>query len=721
MALIPRLMQYNSLRKVMLTAGRSITPPSGSIAQCRERSSLASPLMRSMLVLKNSPACLQRFSEAEADSYFLDLEDGIPKDQRDSALKLYAETLESGIFRGHTVYVRLSDVSDEARLHREVDALCHPDLTGFILPKISSSDDVKKTDEILAELEKKNDLLPGHCKMIPVIENLEGFFHAPTIAKASPRLAGLCCGNADFAACFQRPPGSPIEHSLELRVLQSAKAAGITALNATSYLDNFPRLERDVTRYKTLGFDGVIVLHPSLVPFVNQLYTPTRQEIDWAEQVTAGVRVYQRSAQEYRQFIGPPHLPSASHILETHGKIKVLESSVSRNTKPNEDMGTVKPLQRKGGLSANSIKGGEWTPGIVPVTLDSSWRAAWNSSFLNTRRLNSDDVAARQMGLPGIQPPFHLLKTLAMSLAVAKSSETARFHLGTYNAVQLRPVAEGDTIRAYFSLDSVAEAGSSGRYSVVTSSHVLVNQLDQAVFRVAKKTMYPRLMTGGFHFANKAKTKAPADSELRSHIVQNAAVLRDGQMMESLPLMPTQLYVHRVVKSFRPGESMGLSNLIRVTNAHHFNTKKFSSEAIVVPGPFVLAATVHNVADEFGDILYEEVVETSNVNPVNQKDMIGSVSFIHSVQQLIENPDLEEVTVRTLGIKNMDVDELMEREVPVRLFSGTNVRGADYEKICMEEFPLLYRRIAAQVLWKFLRLRPSAAKEVPVGIQPEFS
>ncbi|CAH1266439.1 CLYBL [Branchiostoma lanceolatum] len=726
MALIPRLMPQWSIRKMILTSSWLTTPPSGCLSLCRGRSSVASPLMRSVLFLKNSPECLQRFSKAKADAYVMDLEDGVPKEKKHSALKLYAETLKSGLFRGQTVYVRLSDIKDDYKLQSEVDALCHPDLTGFIIPKITSSDDVRKADEILSEVEKRNNLPPSHCKIVPIIEDLEGFFHAPAIAKASPRMAGLFCGNADFSASFHRPPGSPIAYALELRVLLAAREAEIPAMNAVSYLDNFPRLERDIKRMKALGFDGIAVLHPSLVPFVNQLYTPTRQEKEWAEQVTAGVRIYQRSAQEYRQFIGPPHLPSASHILETHRKIQALEASRHHSEKytfgkPEEDSGTVTPLQRKGGLTANSIKEGEWIPGILPVTLDSSWRAAWNSSFLNARRLNSDDVTAREMGLPGIQPPFHLLATLALSLAVSKSSETARFHLGIYNAVQLRPVAEGDTVRAYFSLDSVKEAGNSGKYAIVTSSHILVNQRDQAVFRVTKKTMYPRVMKGESDFAKKPKNKIPTDSEVRSHIIQNATARGNHETTRSLSLAPNELYVHRVVKSFSPGESMGFSNLIRVTNAHHINKMKYSYDDIVVPGPLVVAAAVHNVFDDFGDILYEEVVEASNVNRVNQEDMIGAVSLIHSVQPLTENSDLEEVTVRTLGIKNMDVDELLEREVLVKLFSGTNVRASDYEKICREEFPLLYRRIAAQVLWKFLRLRPLATSEAPTGIQPELT
>ncbi|XP_078695691.1 uncharacterized protein LOC144924439 [Branchiostoma floridae x Branchiostoma belcheri] len=685
MALISRLMQQNCVRNIMLTT----TSPSAWRPLCRGRSSVASPLMRSILVLKNSPESLKWFREARADAYILDLEDGVPKDKKESAMKLYAEALKSRMFLGQTVYVRFSDITDDVT-RREADALCHTDLTGFIAPKIASSDDIRKIDKVLSEVEKKKNLLPGYCKIMAIVETLEALWHTPDIAKASPRMSALINGRADIAAGFQRPPlTSPIGNAFQLQILHAAKTAGIAAIDAVSYMDNFPRLESDVTSGKTLGYDGMIIVHPLLVPFVNQLYTPTRQEIEWAEQVTSGVRVYQRTPQEYREFIGPPHVFSATHSLETHRKIQALESPVSKNDrpqgKPNENSGTVIPLIRKGGLTGYSIKGGEWTTGIVPVNLDSSWRVAWDSSFFNARSVNSSDLTAKKMDLPGIQPPFHLLATLTMSLAVSKSSEVARFHLGTFNAVQLRPITEGETVSAYFSIDSVEDAGSSGKYSVVTSSHILVNQRDEVVFRSTKQTMYPKLAAAKLELPKKRKSEIPTVSELRRRVVQNATFCGNTS---SPTLVPNQ----------------------------------FNTEDLLTAGPLVEAATVHNVTDDFGDILYQEVVESSNVNRTNQEDMIGSVSYIHSIQQLAENPDLEEVTVRTLGIKNLDVEELLEREVPVRLFSGTSMKTSDYEEICREDFPLLYRRIVAQVLWKFLRLRPiSSSDEVPAEIQPKFS
>ncbi|XP_066287575.1 uncharacterized protein [Branchiostoma lanceolatum] len=710
MAALVRLVQRNVLRKVALSHGRWTTAAFISLTLRREQSTGVTPLMRSVLVLKNSPRSLQNFREAQADVYNLDLEDGVPEGEKESALKLYSETLKSGVFRGpHSLYVRVSDPRNSATLQKEVGELCHPDVTGFILPKVTSADEVSRAAEVLTEMERANNMAHGHLKIIPVIECLDGYKNAFDIAKASRRISALAAGKGDFAACFLVPPGSPIAERLGLRVLQAAKAAGVNAIETPSQgdFDNFARIERDANRGKALGFDGMILLHPKLVPFANQLYSPSRREVDWAEHVTAGARVYQPSAQEPRRFIGPPMRPGALQILQRHSQIQALKSSTSQDGNENEgDLHTVTPLQRTGGLTKTTAGGG-WTHGMVPVTLDSSWRAAWSSAFLNAKRLNSCNLAAQEIGLPGVQPPFHLLAMLVTGLAISKSSEAGHLHLGIYNMAQLRPVTDGDSVRALFSTNSVEEAGRSGRFTLVSHTHVLVNQHEETVFRLTRKGLYPKSVTDQLQVSKEGKDQNATQSELRDKIIRNVSAKENMNITASMPLTPNELYVHRLVKAFSPTETKGISNLMRATHPHIFNTKKFCMDDILVPGPMALAATVHNVADDFGDVLYETVVEATNPNRVNQEDVIGSVSFILDVQRLPQNSDLEEVTVRTLGIKNLDMDELLDRNIPVQLFTGNNMESAKIEKICEQRFPLLCRRIAVQALWKFLRLRPS--------------
>ncbi|CAH1266769.1 Hypp3568 [Branchiostoma lanceolatum] len=288
-----------------------------------------------------------------------------------------------------------------------------------------------------------------------------------------------------------------------------------------------------------------------------------------------------------------------------------------------------------------------------------------------------------------------------------RSSEAGHLHLGIYNMAQLRPVTDGDSVRALFSTNAVEEAGRSGRFTLVSHTHVLVNQHEETVFRLTRKGLYPKSVTDQLQVSKEGKDQNATQSELRDKIIRNVSAKENMNITASMPLTPNELYVHRLVKAFSPTETKGISNLMRATHPHIFNTKKFCMDDILVPGPMALAATVHNVADDFGDVLYETVVEATNPNRVNQEDVIGSVSFILDVQRLPQNSDLEEVTVRTLGIKNLDMDELLDRNIPVQLFTGNNMESTNIEKICEQKFPLLCRRIAVQVLWKFLRLRPS--------------
>ncbi|CAH1266768.1 Hypp3568 [Branchiostoma lanceolatum] len=261
-----------------------------------------------------------------------------------------------------------------------------------------------------------------------------------------------------------------------------------------------------------------------------------------------------------------------------------------------------------------------------------------------------------------------------------RSSEAGHLHLGIYNMAQLRPVTDGDSVRALFSTNAVEEAGRSGRFTLVSHTHVLVNQHEETVFRLTRKGLYPKSVTDQLQVSKEGKDQNATQSELRDKIIRNVSAKENMNITASMPLTPNELYVHRLVKAFSPTETKGISNLMRATHPHIFNTKKFCMDDILVPGPMALAATVHNVADDFGDVLYETVVEATNPNRVNQEDVIGSVSFILDVQRLPQNSDLEEVTVRTLGIKNLDMDELLDRNIPVQLFTGNNMESTNIEK-----------------------------------------
>ena len=168
------------------------------------------------------------------------------------------------------------------------------------------------------------------------------------------------------------------------------------------------------------------------------------------------------------------------------------------------------------------------------------------------------------------------------------------------------------------------------------------------------------------------------------------------------------LIIHSDCKVFGRSETRSICKLFKITNAHHHNVVRFSASDILVPGPLIVAAMLCNAERDIGDVLHEEYPVRTNINKVNPGDQIGTITYVASNKRLDENPGLEEVTLRHLGIKNVDLEWLLELGVPRELFSGGAMKPAEYESLCASLIPLLYRKIACQAVRKIIRVSPAA-------------
>ena len=92
---------------------------------------------------------------------------------------------------------------------------------------------------------------------------------------------------------------------------------------------NFRDLEaerRDAIASRSLGFSGKCAIHPSQVAVINDVFSPTREEVDHAQAV---VRAFERAATEGvgcvmlgGQVVEQPILDRAQQVLRMHGIIE---------------------------------------------------------------------------------------------------------------------------------------------------------------------------------------------------------------------------------------------------------------------------------------------------------------------------------------------------------------------------------------------------------------
>jgi citrate lyase subunit beta/citryl-CoA lyase len=240
---------------------------------------------------------------SDADAIFLDLEDAVAPDDKAGARTDVISALKGLDWRGRPTLFR-ANALDTAFFYRDlievVEAAGHA-LDAVMIPKVNRPEDLHAVSVLLSGLELAVDLEPGKIELEAQIESAEGLANAYAIARATPRLGALHFGPGDFAASLHMPqtsigtmdewdeayPGHRFHYAMQ-RIVVVARATGVRVLDGpvADYGDE-EGLRRSCLTARSLGFDGKWCIHPAQIPVVNEGFSPTDKEVDWAEKVIA--------------------------------------------------------------------------------------------------------------------------------------------------------------------------------------------------------------------------------------------------------------------------------------------------------------------------------------------------------------------------------------------------------------------------------------------------
>jgi citrate lyase subunit beta / citryl-CoA lyase len=221
----------------------------------------------------HSERILARVFDAGADQVLLDLEDAVAADQKDRARALVAEALA-----GRAAWVRVN---------RPGTDLCAADLAavgglvrGLRLPKVESAADVAWVRERLHGRD---------VSLTASVESAAGVLRAAEIA-AAPGVVHLAFGNVDFGLELGVDPGDDQATLLaRSHLVLASRAAGIDPPSDGVWVRyrDLDGLRAEALRARRLGFFGKSAIHPDQVPVINEVFTPTGEELDWARRVAA--------------------------------------------------------------------------------------------------------------------------------------------------------------------------------------------------------------------------------------------------------------------------------------------------------------------------------------------------------------------------------------------------------------------------------------------------
>jgi citrate lyase beta subunit len=259
---------------------------------------------RSLLAV---PATRRKMAEkalaSAADAVFLDLEDAVAPGSKPAARGDVVSALQELDWRGRPTVFRANalDTPYSYRDLIEVVEQAGDSLDAVMIPKVNRPEDLHVVSTLLSQLELAMDLEKGRIKVEAQIESAEGLANVDSIARATGRLTALHFGPGDFAASVSMPqtsigvmdewdeayPGHRFHYAMQ-RIVVAARAAGLRVLDGpvAAYGDE-EGLGRSCLIARSLGFDGKWCIHPAQIAVVNEAFSPTDKEVDWAKKIVA--------------------------------------------------------------------------------------------------------------------------------------------------------------------------------------------------------------------------------------------------------------------------------------------------------------------------------------------------------------------------------------------------------------------------------------------------
>lgn len=263
---------------------------------------------------------IERAGRSGSDAVILDLEDGVPVSEKETARRLVGERLHAGADCPERTWVRIGAPADGPAWEADIEAVAGARYAGIVVPKVRGPHDLDTVETRLTTLLGVDARPP----LVPIVTE------QPTAViqmQASLQRAGLAAafwGSEDLSAGLEATrvkddDGDMLDvfKVVQALFLIAARAAGVAPVD-TPFLDlrDAGGLEREARRARWMGFAGKQVIHPDHVPVVQAAFTPNSEEVQEAEELLAAFGQSGGGALRVRDgMVDPPHLKRAHALL----------------------------------------------------------------------------------------------------------------------------------------------------------------------------------------------------------------------------------------------------------------------------------------------------------------------------------------------------------------------------------------------------------------------
>nr|WP_325251596.1 CoA ester lyase [Amylibacter sp.] len=270
------------------------------------------------------PAIFEKAAASDADVINLDLEDSVsPADKAQARLNVI-EAINTIDWGTKTLSIRINGLDTEFWYKDVVDILENAGdrIDQIMIPKVGNAGDIYAVDALVSAVE----MAKGRKKPIKfevIIETAAGLAHVEEIAAASPRMAAMSLGAADYAASMgmqttgiggtqdnyymvQNADGDAPRathlgdpwHAVTVAIVSACRTHGLLPVDGPfGDFSDEEGFNAQARRSATLGMVGKWAIHPKQVALANAVFTPSEAQITEAREILAAMEEAEKSGQ----------------------------------------------------------------------------------------------------------------------------------------------------------------------------------------------------------------------------------------------------------------------------------------------------------------------------------------------------------------------------------------------------------------------------------------
>ncbi len=296
----------------------------------------ARPLRTMLYVPANKEDWVRKAPKYGADALILDIEDSVPLDEKQNAREIVSRLVPELASEGVTVLVRVNDM-DTGLTGQDISYAVQEGLYGITLPMVKGASDVKALDNLISNEEGKKNIKHGTVLIDPGLETAAGLRFAYEVGTSSDRVAHMGAGGGrggDIARAvgYQWTPEGTETLFIRSKVLLDSRAGGVPYPLTGLWQDihDHEGLRRFAQHSRELGYNGMTVIHPSHVPIVNEIFSPSKEEINEWQGLVESMKKIRETGGAAVSFKGGmvdiAHLNTALEMLDMARALGLLDS-----------------------------------------------------------------------------------------------------------------------------------------------------------------------------------------------------------------------------------------------------------------------------------------------------------------------------------------------------------------------------------------------------------